>query len=451
MYPRYKDTMRDVIRQKLADETRSELPRWTRRDARLPAVPGKAHAIIGIRRAGKTCFLRQLQRDRVEQGAPRETQVYFNFDDERLAGMEASQLHWVLEEYFLRFPQHRDRQKVGFFLDEVQAVRGWEGFVRRVMDTEKMDIFVSGSSARLLSREIATALRGRAMETLVHPFSFREFLRHRGAEPEGDAAFLPKAKRSAVEKLFADYLLAGGFPEAQGLAAQDRLQLLQGYVDLVILRDVIERHGVTNVVALRHLTRQLLGAAAGLFSVHRFFNDQKSQGVAVSKDALHAMLGHLEDAFLIRLVPLHTSSERQRQSNPRKAYPVDSGLITAFDRSGRPNTGHALETAVLVELERRRCERAYVRTKDGLEVDFLASPPTGRPALIQVCADVSDAKTRAREFRALAAARAEHKKMPTLLLTANSTGVSHAQSEAPQGVTVRPAWEWMLESETGAV
>ena len=437
--------MRDVIRQKLADETRSVLPELTRRDVRLPAVPGKTHAIIGMRRAGKTCLLRQLQRDRVAQGAPRETQVYFNFDDERLAGLEAAQLHWVLEEYFLRFPQHRDRRKVAFYLDEIQAVPGWEAFVRRVMDTEKMDLFVSGSSAKLLSREIATVLRGRAMETLVHPFSFREFLRHQDAEPEGDATFLPKAKRSAVEKFFGEYLTTGGFPEAQGLAARDRLPLLQGYVDTVILRDVIERHGVTNVVALRQLTRQLLGAAAGLFSVHRFFNDQKSQGVSVSKDALHAMLGHLEDAFLIRLVPLHTSSERQRQSNPRKAYPVDSGLITAFDRSGKPNTGHALETAVLVELERRCCERAYVRTAGGCEVDFLATPLTGRPVLIQVCADLSDAKTRAREFRALTEAMAEHKRLPALLLTKDSTGVSAAQSEAPKGVTVRPAWEWLLE------
>ncbi|MBI5684020.1 MAG: ATP-binding protein [Verrucomicrobia bacterium] len=443
--------MRDIIRQKLADETRSELPVWTRRDVRLPTVPGKVHAVVGMRRSGKTCLLRQLQRDRVEQGALRETQVYFNFDDERMAGMEAAQLHWVLEEYYLRFPQHRDQRRVGFFLDEIQSVRGWEGFVRRALDTEKMDLFVSGSSAKLLSREIATALRGRAMETVVHPFSFREFLRHQGAEPKGDATFLPKAQRSAVEKLFADYLLCGGFPEAQGLVALDRLPLLQGYVDAVILRDVIERHGVTNVVALRRLTRQLLGAAAGLFSVHRFFNDQKSQGVAVSKDALHAMLGHLEDAFLIRLVPLHTASERQRQSNPRKAYPVDPGLITAFDRCGRPNTGHALETAVLVELERRRCERAYVRTREGFEVDFLATPMTGKPALIQVCADVSDAATRHREFHALEAARAEHQKLPALLLTANSTGLSHARSEAPKGVAVRPAWEWMLEGGTGAL
>lgn len=448
MCPFQKDTMRDVIRQKLADSLHSELPLTTRRDLRLPSVPGKTHAVIGMRRAGKTCFLHQLQRDRVANGAPRETQVYFNFDDERLAGLEAAQLHWVLEEYFRQFPQHRDQQRVGFFLDEVQVVPGWEGFVRRVMDTEQVDVFVSGSSAKLLSREIATSLRGRSMETIVHPFSFREFLRHRKAEPEGDPAFLAKARRSSIERHFGEFLLHGGFPEAQGLATEDRLPLLQGYVDTVILRDVMERHGISNVVALRRLTRQLLGAAAGLFSVHRFFNDQKSQGISVSKEALHAMLGHLEDAFLIRLVPIHTSSERQRQSNPRKVYPVDSGLLTAFDRSGRANTGHAVETAVLVELERRKCECAYVRTASGTEVDFLATPLNGRPMLIQVCADLTDEATRLREFRALTEAMAEHPRAAALVLTATSTGLSHAQADAPKGITIRPAWEWML-AESG--
>lgn len=439
--------MREVIRQKLADAIHADLPILTRRDLRLPAVPGKTHAVIGMRRAGKTCFLHQIQRDRIAKGAPRETQVYFSFDDERLAGMDASQLHWLLEEYFLRFPQHRDRKQVGFYLDEVQVVPGWEGFVRRVMDTEKIDLFVSGSSAKLLSREIATALRGRAMETLVHPFSFREYLRHHGEEPEGDPTFLQKGKRAAVEKHFGDYLIHGGFPEAQGLIPADRLSLLQAYVDVVILRDVIERHGVTNVVALRHLTRQLLGSAGGLFSVHRFYNDQKSQGVSVSKDVLYAMLGHLEDAFLIRLAPFHTASERQRQSNPRKVYPVDPGLITAFDRSGKPNQGHALETAVLLELERRKFDHAYVRTASGAEVDFLATPLSGKPMLIQVCADLSDAATRQREFRALVEAMAENRRLDAMVLTATSTGLSHAQSEAPKGVTVRTAWEWMLERD----
>ena len=114
-------------------------------------------------------------------------------------------------------------------------------------------------------------------------------------------------------------------------------------------------------------------------------------------------------------------------------------------------TSHALETAVLVELERRKCERAYVFTASGAEVDFLATPLTDRPALIQLCADMSDASTRQREFRALTEAMSEHKRLNALVLTATSTGISHAQAEAPKGVTVRPAWEWMLEGGNALV
>ncbi len=439
--------MRDVIRQKLADALVFEPPELTLRDARLPSIPRRAHAIIGMRRAGKTYFLHQCLRERLENGAPRESLVYFSFADERLAGLTAADLGWVLEEYFARFPQFRDRQRVTFFFDEIQTVLGWESFVRRVLDSEKVEVFVSGSSAKMLSREIATSLRGRATETIIFPFSFREFLRHRGVKPPEDPAFAPKARRSQMEKLFHEYLTVGGFPEAQGLTPRDRIPLLQSYVDAVIFRDVIERHGVTNVVALRRLTRQLLGAAAGMFSVHRFLGDLRSQGVAVAKDTLHALLTYLEDAFLVWLVPVATSSERQRQSNPRKVYPIDAGLIGAFDRSGKINLGHALETVVQIELERRGCQRGYVRTPEGFEVDFLATPIAGKPFLIQVCADLADPATRDREFRAIKAARATHRRIPTLLLTLNAGDAALAQAEAPTGLEVRLAWEWLLMSE----
>ncbi len=438
--------MRDVIREKLADAVSSELASLTKRDVRLPQVPKKVHAIIGMRRSGKTCFLQQCQFDRQQAGAPRESLVYFNFEDDRLAGMQAAQLPWVLEEYFLRFPQFRDQQRVAFFFDEPQVVPGWEQFIRRIIDTEKIDVFLSGSSAKLLSREVATALRGRAMETIIYPFSFRECLRHCDKEPTGDATFLKKALRSTIERAFADYLRTGGFPEAQGLETQDRIALLQGYVDTVVLRDIIERHEMPNVIAIRSLIRQLLGAAANLVSVHRIFNDLKSQGVSVSKDSLHAMLAHLEDAFLIQLIPIAATSERQRQSNPRKVYPIDSGLISAFDRTGRANQGWALETAVLIELQRRSCELAYVRTPDGFEVDFLMTPVTGKPMLIQVCADLSLPDAREREFRAFESARTVYRKLPCLLLTTSSSDAAAAQQVAPSGVTVRPAWEWMLET-----
>lgn len=439
--------MRNVIREKLSEAVHGELVELTHRDAQLPQVPRKVHAVIGMRRSGKTYFLHQCLRDRLQAGAPRETLVYFNFEDDRLNGMQTTQLQWVLDEYYLQFPEFRDKQRVTFCLDEIQLVPGWEQFVRRIIDSEMVDVFVSGSSAKSLSREVATALRGRALETIIFPFSFREYLRHVDAEPTKGPSFLTKAKRSVVERAFADYLRTGGFPEAQGVPNQDRIAMLQGYVHLVVLRDVIERYKIPNVIAIRNLTRQLLSAPANLVSVHRLFNDMKSQGIAVSKDSLHAMLAHLEDAFLIRLVPIATSSERQRQSNPRKVYPIDPGLISAFDRSATGNHGYALETAVLIELQRRKYELAYVRTPEGHEVDFLATPPSGKPILIQVCADLTQAETRAREFRAFESARAMYRKLPCLLLTTTSTDAAIGQQEAPAEVTVQAAWEWLLSEE----
>ena len=109
----------------------------------------------------------------------------------------------------------RDRKQVVFFLDEVQVVTGWETFARRMLDTEKVELFVSGSSARLLSREVASSMRGRAMEVLVLPFGFREFLRHRGDEPALRTGSLPKAQHSALDKSLRSYLSTGGFPEAR--------------------------------------------------------------------------------------------------------------------------------------------------------------------------------------------------------------------------------------------
>ena len=165
---------------------------------------------------------------------------------------------------------------------------------------------------------------------------------------------------------------------------------------------------MSNPVALRWLVRHLLGNAAGTFSVQRFYGDLRSQGIPVAKDTLHAYVGHLEDAFLIRTLPVAADSERRRMVNPRKVYPVDPGLIPVFDRVGRDNTGHALETVVALELERRGAEAAYVRTREGFEVDFLARFPDGAEQLIQVCADLDTADTRDREVRGLLAAAGEH-------------------------------------------
>ena len=220
--------------------------------------------------------------------------------------------------------------------------------------------------------------------------------------------------------------------------------LLRDYVDVAMLRDVMERHGISNVTALRWLVRHLLGNAAGMFSVEKFYAALKSQGLRTSKDSLHEYLAHLEDCFLVRTVSLESGSERQRMVNPRKAFPVDPGLIPVFDRTGRANLGHALETVVLVELERRRMEVTYVRTSGGYEVDFLARRPGEAPELIQVCADLATPEVAERELRALEDAAKVYPKAPRRLLTLTRDAMP---ANVPERVLVQPAYEWLLSPD----
>lgn len=434
--------LRETLSEKLAESLTAPLPRATPRQLYgAVRIDGKVTAIVGMRRVGKTTFMHQLRQERLDRGVARERLPYINFEDERLAGLEASQLGFLLDEYGRRVSDAREVGTITWCLDEIQVVPGWERFVRRLLDQGGSDIIVTGSSAALLSREIATALRGRAWEVSLFPFSFAEALAHAGHAVPADSAFLSGARRAAIERAFLDWLVTGGFPEAQGLPAAVRAQLLQDYVDVAMLRDVIDRHGVTNVAGLRWLVRHLLGNAGASFSVERFYAALKAEGFAISKDTVHQLLSHLEDCFLVRLVWMEAASERQRMVNPRKAYPIDAGLIPIFDRSGRANRGHALETAVLVELQRRRCTVTYVRTAGGFEVDFLARDPAGRQWLIQVCADASEPETAKRELRALAEAGERFPQAQQLLLTLTRDG---APAAAPQALTVQPAYQWML-------
>lgn len=436
------ESLRAIIAAKVAQSLAGALPAGTpRRVHGSISLAGKATAVIGMRRAGKTTFLHQIRQARLDGGVGRERLPYVNFEDEQLAGIQGRDLGLLLEEYYRRYPQLRGTQTVTWCLDEIQVVPGWERFVRRVLDSENVEIFISGSSAALLSREIATAMRGRAWEVVIHPFSFAEYLAYHGHDIPDDPQFLSSAQRSSLEHAFLEYLTVGGFPEAQPLAAADRYRLLQDYVDVTVLRDVVERHNVHNVVALRSLVRQLLGNAAASLSVEKCYGFLKSQGFSISKDTVHQFVAHLEDCFLIRPIWSESASERQRMVNPRKIYPIDMGLIPVFDRSGRANTGHALETAVLLELQRRRAEITYVRTLGGREVDFLARPPAGVPELIQVCSDPTDVRALEREITALQAAGQAHPDAHRHLLTLTRDAIP---KELPAGILAQPAYEWML-------
>lgn len=430
--------MIELLGQVIADSMERPLPAVTPRQARLPWLRGKVDTVTGMRRSGKTFFLYQRMAELLRAGEPRESVLYLNFEDERFLPMGASDLHLIPETFYRLYPAMK-RRECAFLFDEIQNVEGWERFSRRLVDTEKVHLCLTGSSARLLGREIATSLRGRAIETEIFPFSFEEALVHAGVRlpegPPGSQATAELANRCDA------YLLTGGFPEVQGLDPDLRVRVLQEYVDVVLLRDVIERHELTNTVALRHLVRHLLAAPGAAFSVHKFYNDLRSRGVAVAKDTLHAALDHLGDAFLVFPVPIRSRSERARMVNPRKVYSIDPGLARALSREPRGDEARLLETVVFLDLRRRGLEVEYLVTEGGHEVDFVATPRSGSPLLVQVCRSLRDPLTRARETSALEEA------MGALGLRHGTVVTLHESETLRVGrgsIAVVPAWRFLL-------
>ena len=432
--------MRNIIQQRLADAVSMDMPALVERECRLPNIPNKVHAVIGMRRAGKTYFLYQTMSHCLEQGIDRSRLVYLNFEDERLADMTVKELHWVTDEYFAMFPENRP-DKIYFFFDEIQLVDGWEKFLRRVMDAENVQIYISGSSAKMLSREIASAMRGRSVEAIIYPYSYREFLKSRNVDVPGSLRRVNKQIRSRLEHQLLNYLLDGGFPEAQGLSISDRHLLLQGYVNTVLFRDVVDRFNVTNIGVLKKLIRHLIRNNGERFTVNKFFSHLKSQGLKVAKTTLHDYLDHLQDVFLLHAVHIYTQSERKRMVNPIKPYAVDTGLAASFSLMREPEIGHLLENCIFMELCRRSARVTYLNTPSGFEVDFVAEYPDGSLQVIQVSADISDSLTREREWRALRDASSVLPDAHFILINL----VEEAEINLDNiTVSIIPAWKWLL-------
>jgi len=436
--------MRNIIQQRLADAVSMDIPALVEREYRLPEIPNKAYAIIGMRRVGKTYFLYQTMNHLMRQGIERSRVVYLNLEDERLSDMTVKDLHWIIDEYYAMFPENRPG-KAYFFLDEIQLIDGWEKFVRHFMDSENVQIFISGSSAKMLSREIASAMRGRSIEAIIYPYSFREFLKSRNINVPTSLNRVNKQLRSLMENQLLKYLLEGGFPEAQGLSISDRYLLLQGYVNTVIFRDIVDRFKVTNIVVLKKLIRHFIRNSGLHFTVNKFFNDLKSQGMKVAKTTLYEYLGHIQDVFLLRTIHIYTQSERKKMVNPIKPYVIDTALAASFSLSREPEVGHLLENCIFMELCRREAMVTYFTTQSGYEVDFVAEYPDKSMDIIQVSADVSNRVTRDRECRALEEASFSLPNARFILINLRE------EAELDVGnvrVNIIPAWKWLLDRKS---
>lgn len=374
------------------------------RQLKFPEAEDIIKVAIGMRRSGKSYFLYQTINKLLSEGINKQQILMINFEDDRLLPMDAKGMGALLDSFYTLYPENYNK-RCYFFLDEVQNVLDWQLVVRRYFDSKNVQLYLTGSSAKLLSKEISTSLRGRSLATEVWPYNFNEYLiAHNIALPEK-----PFSQKTFDMMRF--HLLAffekGGFPGVQHLLKNEWRDMLQSYVDTVILRDIVERHNISNIVLLKYLTTSLLKNAATPFSVNKFFNDIKSQGYKIGKETIHSYMEYIEDAFLVFSVPFYSESARIKHTIPKKIYAIDNGLVNANSLGTNELFIKFFENQVYLDLRRQGKEVYFYKTKDGYEVDFVAVDKDGRRELIQVALDIENAKTAAREHRALQLAEQE--------------------------------------------
>lgn len=386
------------------NDTLKRLPPIVPRTAQFAPVPNKIKVAIGMRRSGKTYFLYQAILQLLAQDIPLSQILYLNFEDDRLLPLTSEKLARLLDAFYSTYPKNYE-EKCYLFLDEIQNVEDWPIVIRRFYDSKNVEIFLTGSSAKLLSKEIATSLRGRSLSVEIWPYSFGEFATAKNEFI--DISLYDNKTKDNVAALFHQYLQEGGFPEVVAYSPETRQQTLQDYVDVVIYRDIVERYNLSNAAAIKYMILTMIHNVSSPFSINKFFNDLKSQGYRISKDILYEYANYIEDAYLAFSVPIFTESIRKVQSNPKKIYAIDPGLIRALTLNFTSNFGRLFENLIYLDLRRRGHTIYYYLTAQRYEVDFLVQNSKGEKKLLQVVWDMKDQDTASREVRALQQAQNE--------------------------------------------
>lgn len=430
--------MINTLKEIILDFQENKLETGVPRRLKTVLVKGKATVCIGVRRSGKSTFMFQVMKDLLENGISRQNILYLNFFDDRLHGLQHEPLSIIPEAYFSIYPEKKNSEKVYCFFDEIQALSGWEPFVDRLMRTENCEIYITGSSAQMLSREIATQMRGRALSWEMFPFSFLEFLDTKGI---GHSSSLSTKKRLLVQKAFEEYWQSGGFPEVIGLDKFLRIKIHQEYFNTLLFRDLIERHDVSHPRAVTDLAHRLMDNITSLYSINKLTGYLKSLGHKAPKSKVSDYLEWFEDAYFLFTVRIFDASLTRARSNPKKIYCVDHSMVISVCSGILVNSGHLLENLMFIALRRVNQNIFYYKTRSGLEVDFIIQQQDHSRMIIQVCESLVEPQTRKREVAALAEA------MQELDLT-TGTIVTRSEEEQisvePGMIDVIPAWRFLL-------
>lgn len=410
------------------------------RDIRPPATTVKRDleltdrkfiaAVIGPRRSGKTTYMLML-RDEIQ--LPATNKILINGEDINLEGITTDQLD-RLEEAAFRVYRPDEAKEIVLFVDEVQNFPSWARWLRTLFDSGRYRIVVTGSTSELSTEKLPSVLRGRALNTVVLPFSFAEFLRAKRAEY---SPYMPPGRAGEIASLADEFVGLGGYPTV--VLTDDKnlkLRIIQELYESVIQRDMVDRLGIRKRAVMKAFMNAALGSACRPLSVQTITRWLSSQGLELGKQTAINYLDGAEAVFFILRAYPYSTRPKERRVNP-KLYAVDSGFLTLVGA----DESKKLENQVYVELVRRRAGISYWKSRTtGREVDFVVESGDGRE-LIQVASSIGDPAAYQREAAALLeAAEAIGSERLTLITRSEERRLR----EDGKDIEVIPAWKWFL-------
>ncbi|MEM0172495.1 MAG: ATP-binding protein [Candidatus Bathyarchaeia archaeon] len=419
------------IRDYLISFQRRLFPRIIERELKVKLVKGKAVVIIGPRRSGKTYYFFHI----ISRLNRNET-VYLDFEEPFLKGLKPLDVLKILLEIF---PEVSGTASKNVFLDEVQNAESWETLVRSLLN-RNLNVFITGSSSRLLSREIATELRGRSVSYLLLPFSFREYLVAKNINIE--PGLLEDFGR--VKRELRNYLEEGGFPEI--VLEEEKERILREYMDMVFFKDFVERHKVRSMTLARLLFNHIMQNFSREMSVRSLERKLASEGTGFNIGTLYRYVENLEDTVFIFFLRKFSLKAHERETWPRKVYLADTGLTRVFRIS--LDYGRLMENIVFLHLLRKLNKNPllnfyYWKDNQQNEVDFMIKEGLKIKQLIQVTYASGRDEIERRETRALAKAAEQLKCKDLLMITWDLEDELKVNNKT---IKCTPLWKWLLAS-----
>lgn len=405
------------------------------RELTLESIPKKASVLIGIRRCGKSTYIQNLLENSISD---KSLICWIDFADDRLTPLQAEEPAQIADAYYQLYPDYHEKT-VYFFFDEIQLVHNWALFVNRLQNTENCKVFITGSSAKMLSKELATELGGSSLSYELFPYSFTEFLSAHDIRSKHDILL----QLDKVNALFTTYCNWGGFPEL--LYINDEVQksrYLQNLAMDVITRDIAMRYKIQDLAMLHALMLMLLDAMGKPITINKLKQRLSGMHYSTSSEWISKYFDYFSDAYLIFPVEILSPNAAVRAVNPKKIYCVDHALSKACDAKIFDNTVAILENIVFIHIRKISDAIHYYKTTKGYEIDFVTGSE-GNFMLYQVCADLSDDDTKKREFRAIKEACNELNCTKACIIVLNQ------ESETVQldtvTVNVVNAVDWLIE------